>query len=164
MVLPQTIKATAAQRLSGFLRPFLKRNLMISHLFSFVNRLSHDFSCLAICTKEDEVFCMFWENFSYLCSRAGLSPNAVAKELGIPSGSITAWSKGAVPRNSTIKKIAEHFGVTTDFLISDKKEKPTIVSDDELSESKRDMINLLRSLSPEEFEKKEAALRAILDL
>ena len=107
---------------------------------------------------------MFWENFSSLCSKSGLSPNAVAKTLGIPSGSITAWSKGAVPRNSTIKKIAEYFGVTTDFLISGEKEKPTIVSDDELSDSRRDMINLLRSLSPEEFEKKEAALRAILDL
>ena len=107
---------------------------------------------------------MFWENFSYLCSKAGLSPNAVAKELGIPSGSITAWSKGSDPRNGTIKKIAEYFGVTTDFLLSDKKEKPTIVSDDELSDSKRDMINLLLSLSPEEFEKKEAAIRAILNL
>ena len=71
---------------------------------------------------------MFWLNFSSLCSAAGLSANAVAKELGIPSGSITAWSKGSVPRNNTLVKIANYFGVTTDFLLSGQKENPATVT------------------------------------
>lgn len=79
---------------------------------------------------------MFWDNFFSLCSRAGLSPNAVAKELGIPSGSITAWSKGSVPRNNTLKKIAEHFGVSVDWLLdkSGQQEKPLATEDEELDE------------------------------
>lgn len=107
---------------------------------------------------------MFWKNFSSLCSEAGLSPNAAAKELGIPSGSITAWSKGSVPRNSTIKKIAEYFGVTTDFLISGKKEKTTAETGDGLSVDQQQLIDALLAMSPEEFEKKRAAICAILDL
>lgn len=62
---------------------------------------------------------MFWTNFEKLCAEIGKSPNAVATELGIPSGSITAWSKGTKPRNQTIKKIADYFGVTTQNLLLD---------------------------------------------
>lgn len=107
---------------------------------------------------------MFWEKFSHLCTEVGKSPNAVAKELGIPSGSITAWSKGSTPRNNTLKKIASYFQVSTDFLINDQKEKLTIVSDDELSDGQKRALSLLAAMSPEEFAKKEAAIRAILDM
>ena len=60
---------------------------------------------------------MFWDIFSDLCLSAGFSPNAVAKELKIPSGSITAWKNGVVPRAKTIKKIADYFGVSTEFIL-----------------------------------------------
>lgn len=91
-----------------------------------------------------------------------------ATSIGYDSGDIISmWESGA--SKSYMKKIHEIaavYNVDPDWLLgkTDKKEKPTIVSDDELSDSKRDMINLLLSLSPEEFEKKEAAIRAILNL
>lgn len=89
------------------------------------------------------------------------------EKIGAPTNIISEWESGKIKsyRNYTFK-VAAVYNVDPDWLLgkTDKKEKPTIVSDDELSESKRNMINLLRSLSPEEFEKKEAALRAILDL
>lgn len=72
---------------------------------------------------------MFWENFVDLCSQNGTSPNAVAAELGKSSGSVTAWKNGAVPRETTLKKIAEHFSVTVDRLVYGQKEKPTPVSE-----------------------------------
>lgn len=67
---------------------------------------------------------MFWENFVELCSQNETSPNAVAAELGKSSGSVTAWKNGAVPRETTLKKIAEHFSVTVDRLLYGQKEKP----------------------------------------
>ena len=75
---------------------------------------------------------MFWDNFKTLCTQAGKAPNTIAKELGIPSGSITAWSNGTNPRNTTLVKIADYFGVTTDYLISDIKKELAIPEDDEL--------------------------------
>lgn len=65
---------------------------------------------------------MFWTNFSTLCADKNLSPNAVATELKIPSGSITAWRNGATPRTKSLTKIANYFGVTVDYLLNAEKE------------------------------------------
>lgn len=79
---------------------------------------------------------MFWENFSYLCAKAGVSPNYVVKELGIKStGTVSAWKKGAIPRIATLDKIAGYFGITVSELtgnLSDKEIKPTLRYESEL--------------------------------
>ncbi len=61
---------------------------------------------------------MFWQNFIFLCAEKGISPNAVANELSLSSGSVTAWKGGTVPRETTLKKIANYFGVSVDYLIN----------------------------------------------
>lgn len=66
---------------------------------------------------------MFWDNYVALCSQRGKSPNAVASELGKSSGSVTAWKGGTVPRETTLKKIADYFCVSIDQLLYDQKEK-----------------------------------------
>lgn len=53
----------------------------------------------------------FWTAFKELCDRNGTSPNAVARELGLSSGSVTAWKKGATPTMQTIGRVAMHFNV-----------------------------------------------------
>lgn len=65
---------------------------------------------------------MFWTIFSTLCADKNLSPNAVATELKIPSGSITAWRNGATPRTKSLTKISNYFGVTVDYLLNAEKE------------------------------------------
>lgn len=104
---------------------------------------------------------MFFTNFVEQCNKANISPSAAAEAMGFQRSVVTRWSKGTDPRAATLQKIADFFGCSVDEL---KKEKPTIVSDDGLSESQRLLISQLRSMSLEEFEKKEAAIRAILDL
>ncbi len=58
----------------------------------------------------------FYLRFHQLCQEQGRSPNSVAQELGIPSGSVTAWKRGATPRSKASQKIADHFGVTVAYL------------------------------------------------
>lgn len=53
----------------------------------------------------------FWRAFKELCDQNGTSPNAVAKELGLASGSITAWKNGRKPHFETIGRLASYFGV-----------------------------------------------------
>lgn len=92
---------------------------------------------------------MFWENYVDLCSRKGLSPNAVAAELGKSSGSVTAWKNGTVPRETTLKKIADYFDVSVDFLIGREKEKsPAQTSEGQVSKD-ASLIKWFRSLPPE---------------
>ena len=64
-------------------------------------------------------FLMFWENFNRLCIKKGTSPDAVAKVLSIPSGSVTDWKRGRKPRDATLLRIADYFGVTVSDLLDD---------------------------------------------
>lgn len=65
---------------------------------------------------------MFWDNYVKLCNAAGKSPNGVAEELKISSGSITGWKKGAVPRSTTLQKIADYFNVSVAYLMGAEEE------------------------------------------
>lgn len=83
---------------------------------------------------------MFWEIFSRLCSQRGKSPNAVAKELKISSGSVTNWKNGTIPNNSALLKLANYFNVTVDYLLGKEDAIPT----DTTGFAVEDMLNLRR--------------------
>ena len=73
----------------------------------------------------------FFEIYATLCNQNGKSPNAVAKELEISSGSVTWWKQGKIPHAPTLKKIADYFGVTTEYLLGKEtneaeKENPSV--------------------------------------
>ena len=59
----------------------------------------------------------FFPRFYALCRSRGTSPNAVARELGIPSGSVTAWKQGSAPRAKTLHKLAQYFDVSLENLL-----------------------------------------------
>lgn len=61
----------------------------------------------------------FYTNLIALCKEHGTNPTALSRQLGLSSGLPTAWRNGTVPYNSTLKKIADHFGITVDNLLSD---------------------------------------------
>lgn len=60
---------------------------------------------------------MFFDQYKALCERDGKTPNGVAKELGIASSSVTQWKHGSVPRPDKLRKICEHFSVTSEYLL-----------------------------------------------
>ena len=69
----------------------------------------------------------FFEQYTKLCKEQGKSANGAAKEIGLPSSSVTYWKRGSLPRGETLEKIAAYFGVSVDYLqgYTDVKEKPT---------------------------------------
>lgn len=85
---------------------------------------------------------MFWENFVILCNQIGKSPNAVCAELKLSNAAATHWKQGAKPNSSTLQKIADYFGVTTEALLTGQKETPTAESD----ERKKELIELFSLL------------------
>lgn len=69
---------------------------------------------------------MFWENFLQLCNQHGMSPNAVAKNIGISSGAVTKWkNEGVTPRGVTLKKVADYFNVSVAYLLGKEDAIPT---------------------------------------
>ena len=59
----------------------------------------------------------FWDIFYQLCTENNTKPNPVAKELGFSSATCTQWKNGSVPSSASLSKIADYFGVTTDYLL-----------------------------------------------
>ena len=58
---------------------------------------------------------MFWNKFISLCNNNGVSPNEVCKRLGFSNATATKWKNGALPRDTTLSKIAEYFDLPESF-------------------------------------------------
>ena len=74
---------------------------------------------------------MFFYNLVYLCNQKNTTPNAVCLALGLSPAAATKWRSGAVPRETTLLKIADYFGVPVSALTSDSPEalsRPAIKS------------------------------------
>lgn len=66
---------------------------------------------------------MFWKRLIELCNAAGKSPNGVCAELGFSNAAATKWKKGAVPRSTTLQRIADYFGVEPEYFFTEPTAK-----------------------------------------
>lgn len=65
---------------------------------------------------------VFWKNFIHLCNIKNIKPNNVTKAIGLSNATATDWKNGSTPRDTTLKKIADYFGVPVSALTSDTPE------------------------------------------
>ena len=89
---------------------------------------------------------MFWENFVLLCHKKNTTPSAACLELGFSKTMATNWKKGSVPRDSTLLKIAEYFGVSVEYL-KGEEELPTASETVPLDQSNLRMVPLYESVA-----------------
>ncbi len=96
----------------------------------------------------------FWSTFLDLCNKVEKSPNGVAKEIGISSAAITAWkcNRERVPQDRLLKKIADYFGVSIDYLKGIEQTAKIEKNPDEikLTEGEKIMIDLIRKVPVEQ--------------
>lgn len=111
---------------------------------------------------------MFYDQFETLCKQTGERPYTLARQLGVASSSIISqWKKGSVPRQPMLEKIAEHFNVSIDYLLTGKEKQPAVSGElfenllihgeekqpavsDGLSEDEVMLLDLFRSLPEDE--------------
>lgn len=98
---------------------------------------------------------MFYDLFCTLCKQKNVSPTRAALEIGLSKSTATKWkNSGATPNGDTLARIAEYFGVSTDYLLSggtpeseNKNAAPTLSKKDErdiekiLAETRRQLEN-----------------------
>jgi transcriptional regulator with XRE-family HTH domain len=61
---------------------------------------------------------MFYETFCRLCQIHSLTPSGAAAKIGFNRASVTMWKNtGKAPKQELLIKIADFFGVTTDYLL-----------------------------------------------
>lgn len=104
---------------------------------------------------------MFWDKYFALCSKIGKSPNAVAKEIGISSGTLTGWKKhNKVPLDMTIKKVADYFGVPVSYFSEATPEEKEIAT--ALNDKVEAIMKVYDMLTPENKERFSDSLSEIL--
>lgn len=92
---------------------------------------------------------MFYDNYVNLCNSIKKAPSAAAIEMGFEKSSVTRWKNGSTPTDASLQKIAEYFGVTTDYLKAEATvSEPTI----SLGDFKAAFWGGDKDLSPEEKE------------
>lgn len=65
-----------------------------------------------------------YEIFAQLLEKYNVTPYKVSKETGVAQTTLSDWKRGrSTPKSDTMKKIADYFGVSVDYLMtgSDKK-------------------------------------------
>lgn len=94
-----------------------------------------------------------YDIFSKLLQFHGVTSYKVSKETGISQSTLSDWKKGKItPKSDTMKKIADYFGVSVDYLMTgEEKEADRYYINEETAQ-----------VAQEIFENKE--LRALFDV
>ena len=73
---------------------------------------------------------MFYDVYSALCQRKGVSRSQAAKDMGLSNSIVTKWKKtGATPSGETLAKVSAYFGVSVNVLLGNEK-SPTSISEE----------------------------------
>ncbi|MEG1758687.1 MAG: helix-turn-helix transcriptional regulator [Oscillospiraceae bacterium] len=77
------------------------------------------------CAQLRGVVFVFYDVFLNLCKNKNISVSKAATEMGLNRSTVTFWKNETYsPRQGTLKKIADYFGVTIDYLLTgEQREK-----------------------------------------
>lgn len=65
----------------------------------------------------------FKENFIRLCNNSNKSPSSVCHAVGISAAAFAQWTEKTIPRQATLIKIADYFGVPIETLVPENEQK-----------------------------------------
>ena len=60
---------------------------------------------------------MFFNRFQSLCRERGISVYRACTDIGLNRSAVAKWKAGGCPNGTTAAKLADYFGVTTDYLL-----------------------------------------------
>ena len=107
---------------------------------------------------------IFYRNLCYLCSQNGDTPNSVALAIGCTSAAVTGWAAGRTPRDTTIRKISDYFGVSPDYLmgLSGDDKKTAAPKGDGLSDGAKRLVERYENASEEDRRRILAVVDAVV--
>lgn len=92
---------------------------------------------------------MFFDRLKKLCDERGISTYKACTEIGLNRAAVAKWKNGSIPSGSTASKLAEYFGVTTDYLLGKEEQKKSVLSEADLTEGELRILSAFREMSPE---------------
>ena len=101
---------------------------------------------------------MFYETFCRLCQIHSLTPSGAAAKIGFNRASVTMWKNtGKAPKQDLLVKIANFFGVTTDYLLGYDPQSQIDTLSHQISQLKEE----IRTASAERKEELESSLAVL---
>ena len=95
---------------------------------------------------------MFYEIVNNLCKERKTTITRMAEEIGLSNAAPTSWRKGAVPKLTTLEKIADYFDVSVDYLRGvETKKAPT-------QKGERDYLAIMNAFDKADESTREAIL------
>ena len=102
---------------------------------------------------------VFYKKLIALCTEKNTNPTAVCDTLGFAQSAATRWKQGSIPRDITLKKIADYFGISEDHFLSDDNDvSPASVSVSSASSRLFALIDIMTEEELEDLEKYAAFL------
>lgn len=99
---------------------------------------------------------VFGKRVKELREKGKISMEQLAKQLGVTKSRVNMWeNNGTVPRGDILIKLANYFGVTTDYLLGNNDESAISLTDAKLNSLQRN----LGKLNEEELNKAESMLK-----
>ena len=97
----------------------------------------------------------FYQKLNEVCVQRGTTVTRLLQNMGISTSKGTAWKNGSTPNIELALRIANQLNVSVAYLLgeTDKKNKPTPVSENELSDDQRYLIDSIRNMSDENVRK-----------
>ena len=92
--------------------------------------------------------------FEQLLQKHGVSTYRVSKDTGIAQSVFSSWKNGiSTPKQDKMKKIADYFGVTVDYLMTGKDEKPPEpqLTPRDKRDIAKDLESIMQKLSDKEY-------------
>ncbi len=88
---------------------------------------------------------MFKERFIKLCNKKGEAPTVVCKNIGLSNSVFTGWTDETIPRRATLMRIADYFGVSVDYFLTEEGGNA-----EKIDESISELISLAKQLTEEQ--------------
>ena len=95
---------------------------------------------------------VFYERINELCKESGEKLTPLLQKLGMSAGNIARWKNGTVPYGDSLTKLADYFGVSTDYLLgkTEKRQAPEGLTAKDMETLEK--IKFLQEHSPEDYE------------
>ena len=88
-----------------------------------------------------------YEIFVDLLQKNNLTPYQFSKKAGVPQSSLSDWKCGkSTPKQDKLKKIADFFGVSVDYLMTGEEKEKTPPVGEVLTEGEQMLIDLFRKV------------------
>ena len=95
---------------------------------------------------------MFYDIVNNLCKERKTTITRMAEDIGLSNAAPTSWRKGAVPKLTTLEKIADYFDVSVDYLRGvETKKTPT-------PKGERDYLAIMNAFDKADESTREAIL------